>query len=234
MAFNVAEFNADIAKSSIAHTSHFEGWILAGPGSYSPRSGIPGNVLRGSGLDNGMRFRIESLNMPGRTLTTLDQNYHGPVRSMPYRFTQQPVTLTIILSKDMREREVFMRWQDFFVGNSRNNINQQAITSPFDTRYYQDGIGIIQINQYSYSNRRSYNEYELQTEITLNEAYPSSINDINMSWGDDGYARLQVEIRYRYSTENNRGWNASGSSAQEKTAKDVSTFFKDFPGAGNI
>jgi hypothetical protein len=108
MAFNISDFNADIAKSSIAHTSHFEGWILGGPGSYSMNSGISANVLRGSGLTNGMRFRIESLNMPGRTLTTLDQNYHGPTRAIPYRYSQQPVSLTVVLSKDMREREVFI------------------------------------------------------------------------------------------------------------------------------
>ena len=237
MAFNVSDFNADIAKSSIAHTSHFEGWILGGPGSYSAGTGISPNVLRSAGLSDGMRFRIESLNMPGRTLTTLDQNYHGPTRAIPYRYSQQPVSLSIILSKDMREREVFMRWQDFFVGNARNNISQQAITSPFDTRYYHDGVGTIKILQYSYA--AAYNDegsagFELQTEILLNEAYPVTVNDIAMSWGDEGYAKLQVEIRYRYSIENNRKWNSAGASRQEKVAKDVTNLFKDNPGLGNV
>jgi hypothetical protein len=235
MAFNISEFNADIAKSSIAHTSHFEGWIIGGPGSYNPRSGIQGNVLRGSGLTDGMRFRIESVSLPGRTLTALDQNYHGPTRAIPYRFSQPPVTMSIILSKDMREREVFMRWQDFFVGNARNNIGQASITAPFDTRYYHDGIGTIKILQMSYADGpNSNNEMEIQTDITLVEAYPISVNDIAMSWGDDGYAKLQVEIRYRYSIENNRKWNSAASSLKEKAAKSVTTFFKDNPGAGNI
>jgi len=59
MAFNISEFNSDIAKSSIAHTSHFEGWILGGPGSYPGASGVPGDSLKNSGLTDGMRFRIE-------------------------------------------------------------------------------------------------------------------------------------------------------------------------------
>ena len=227
MAFNVSEFNADIAKSSIAHTSHFEGWILGGPGSYNGNAGIAPNVLRSAGLTNGMRFRIESLNMPGRTLTTLDQNYHGPTRAIPYRYSQQPVSLTIILSKDMREREVFMRWQDFFVGNARNNISQQSVFAPFDTRYYHDGIGTIKILQYSYSEGNS--DFELQTEILLNEAYPITVNDIAMSWGDEGYAKLQVEIRYRYSIENNRKWNSAGASRQEKVSRDIANYQKDNP-----
>lgn len=227
MAFNVSDFNADIAKSSIAQTSHFEGWILGGPGSYSAGTGISPNVLRSAGLSDGMRFRIESLNMPGRNLTTLDQNYHGPTRAIPYRYSQQPVTLSIILSKDMREREVFMRWQDFFVGNARNNISQQSVFAPFDTRYYHDGVGTIKILQYSYTEGNS--DFELQTEILLNEAYPVSVNDIAMSWGDEGYAKLQVEIRYRYSIENNRKWNSAGASRQEKVAKDIANYQKDTP-----
>jgi hypothetical protein len=80
----------------------------------------------------------------------------------------------------------------------------------------------------------SQNEMEIQTEVTLVEAYPISVNDIGMSWGDDGYAKLQVEIKYRYSIENNRKWNSAAASLREKSAKSVTNFFKDNPGAGNI
>jgi len=235
MAFNIAEFNSQISRGSIASTSHFEAWILGGPGSYSMNRMIPSNVLNKSGLQGGMRFRIESLNMPGRTLTTLDQNYHGPARSIPYRFTQQPVSFSVILSKDMREREVFLRWQDFFVGNSRNNVNNQALTAQFDSRYYQDGIGTIKILQFSNPNNAySNNDFELQTEITLVEAYPISVNDIAMSWGDEGYAKLQVEIKYLYAIESNKRWGSAASSAaqKEKVTKDVAALFKDNPGLG--
>ena len=232
MPFSISDFNAEINKSSIAYPSHFEGWILAGPGSYNPLSRIAPSVLRNSGLDSGgMRFRIESLNMPGRTLTTLDQNYHGPVRSMPYRYTQQPVTLTIILSRDMREREVFMRWQDFFVGNARNNIGNRSISAPFDGRYYQDGIGTIQINQYSYSPFED-QDYTLQNEIKLIEAYPMSVHDINMSWGDDGYARLQVDIKYRYSIENNKAFGTPSSVVNEIRAKSATAVYTDLAKIG--
>lgn len=208
MPFNIADFNSSIAKSGIASTSHFEAVILGGPGSYT---GVAANVLSQFGLEEGMRFRIESLNLPGRTLTTLDQNYHGPARSMPYRFTQQPVSMTIILSRDMREREVFMRWQDFFVGHYRVNPERTVMRGQFDTKYYQDGIGTIKILQYSIpldenideNSESSFNNYEIQTEIVLEEAYPISVHDIAMSWGDEGYGKLQVEIKYHRSSEIN-------------------------------
>jgi hypothetical protein len=101
------------------------------------------------------------------------------------------------------------------------------VFSPFDTRYYQDGIGTIKILQYSYHEDSS--DFELQTEILLNEAYPITVNDIAMSWGDEGYAKLQVEIRYRYSIENNRKWNSAGASVREKAARNVANYMKDTP-----
>jgi hypothetical protein len=209
MPFNVEDFSSNITKSGIAYTSHFEGLILGGPGSYS-RTGAVSNILTSFGLDQGMRFRIESLNMPGRTLTTLDQQYHGPVRAIPYRFQQQPVTMTVILSKDMREREIFMRWQDFFVGHYRTNYDRSVVRGPFDTKYYQDGIGTVKIVQYSYpvknasgTSGSSGEGYKAHTEIILEEAYPISVNDIQLAWGDEGYGKLQVEIRYHHSKELN-------------------------------
>jgi hypothetical protein len=157
-------------------------------------------------MSQGMSFRIESVNLPGRTLTTLDQNYHGPVRKIPYRFTHQPVTFSVILSRDMREREAFMKWQDFFVGHYRTS--QSGLSkSPFDTQYYENGIGEIEIVQFSYpiqaagKSTQEQPKYVESYSIMLHEAYPSNINDIQMSWNDDGYAKMQVEIQYRYATE---------------------------------
>ena len=67
MPFNIEEFNANISQSGVASTSHFEAWIIGGPGA-APR------ILEKYGLEGGMRFRIESINLPGRNLQTLDQN----------------------------------------------------------------------------------------------------------------------------------------------------------------
>ncbi len=236
MPFNIAQFNSAISKSSIAHTSHFEGFIVGGPGTYSKSGRIQPNALGRSGLELGMRFRIESVNLPGRTLVTLDQNYNGPVRAIPYRFNVQPVSMSIILSKDMRERETFMKWQDFFIGHYRTG-NGTGFPGFFDTRYYDEGIGRIQILQYSYplgvvensttpqaaasppSVRTTGAKYELQTIVTLHEAFPMTVNDIQMSWADEGYAKLQVEIRYRYATEFNKNF---GSQAEFRNNRSVS------------
>lgn len=240
MPFNISNFNSEIAKSGIASPSFFEAQILKYPSALE------------SMMSRGMSYRIESVNIPGRTLTTLDQNYHGPVRKIPYRFTHQPVTFSVILSRDMREREAFMKWQDFFVGHYRTGQTGLA-TNPFDTQYYENGIGEIKLVQFSYpisttenkirpkadknleaairqqdindlpqnrgenrykngissaggrsrsiANKKSQGKFVESYSIMLHEAYPSNVNDIQMAWSDDGYAKMQVEIQYRYATE---------------------------------
>jgi hypothetical protein len=221
MAFKVSTFNSEIAQSGIAHPAFFEARILK-----APRAIIP--MMR-----QGMAFRIESVNIPGRTLTTLDQNYHGPVRRIPYRFTNQPVTFTVILSRDMREREAFMKWQDHFIGHYRTNY-RGLMDSPFDTHYYDDAIGEIDIVQYSYATEggtkasKGNGRYQETYNIRLEEAYPSNVNDIQMSWGDEGYVKMQVEITYRYAVEAQRTF-LNSSQAQEQTNNRVIEWAKTLP-----
>jgi len=235
MPFNVDTFNSEIAQSGVANPSFFEARITNGPLVIRP-------MMRG-----GMAFRIESVNLPGRTLTTLDQNYHGPVRRIPYRFTHQPVTFTVILSKDMREREAFMKWQDQFIGHSRTNY-RGPIISEFDNHYYENAIGEIEIVQYSYpvitptaaarpprpatpanpENAQTPRKTQRATEagqgyieaynIRLVEAYPSSVNDIQMAWGDEGYGKLQVEMTYRYAVEAQKTFYNPGQADQQRTS----------------
>lgn len=231
MPFNIAEFNANISKTGVGRTNFFEGFIVGGPGQNLGRNSL---IRYGS---NETRFRIESLNLPGRNLVTIDQNYHGPVRQMPYRSTYQPCTMTIILSQDYREREMFMRWQDYMIGHYRTAYNRSDYVAQFDSKYYDDSVGTVVIECYSNpmpkpitgerqspvtNSNSTQSKYELQYTVILEEAYPISVNDMALSWGDEGYARLQVEMRYRFAVE------------QHKTYRDQTQVNNDRSVRGNV
>ena len=94
-------------------------------------------------------LRIEQVSIPARTLATFQQNYYGPPREIPYRFLSAPVTLTILLSEDMREREFFMQWQDLFVGTSR--IKEPGRAAIYDCGYFKECVGSVTIKQYGTS-----------------------------------------------------------------------------------
>ena len=57
-----------------------------------------------------------------------------------------------------------------------------------------------------------------KTEITLEEAYPLSIHDIQMSWGDEGYGKLQVEMTYRYAVEAQKTFYNPGQADQQRSS----------------
>lgn len=249
MPFNIADFNSRIAKSGIGRTNYYEGFVLSGPRSTS--LALYGNA--------DMPYRIESLNLPGRNILTFDQRYHGIPRQLPYLGSYQPCTMTIILSQDYRERELFMRWQDVALGHYRKLTGGAQYQGMFDTRYYDEIIGRIQIKVYSnplpnnpantsrdFSNvnvpttsssstttleplpnisgginqsAALRNLYQTQYTITLEEAYPISVNDIAMSWGDEGYARLTVEMRYRYSTEEHQTYRDTAALDRDRSSR---------------
>jgi hypothetical protein len=97
--------------------------------------------------------------------------------------------------------------------------------------YYADGIGVIEIIQYSYpigASSGGESQYVETYNIRLEEAYPSNVNDLQMAWGDDGYAKLNVEITYRYSTEAQKNFYSTANSDKSNYNK-AFQWLKDLP-----
>ena len=255
MPFGVNQFSAEIAKTGVARTSNFLVEI-----------GAPGNLL--NEVSRSMPLRIEQVSIPSRTLTTFAQNYYGPPREIPYRYTSAPVSLTILLSEDMREREFFMQWQDLFVGKRRNQ--ESLPTGIYDCGYFKESVGSVTIKQYGESpssqgrNRSSSllgdikdaaEAFGVNTSAILNplgfdifgtsgkdnlnlkniytikliEAYPITVNEIQMNWSDDAFAKLQVEMRYTYVTENHPMSDITGAMGKSFLRQGIEAFQKFSP-----
>ena len=254
MPFGVNEFSAEIAKSGVARTSNFLVEIGAPEGLLIDTKSMP--------------LRIEQVGIPSRTLTTFAQNYYGPPREIPYRYTSAPVSLTILLSEDMREREFFMQWQDLFVGKRRNQ--ESLPTGIYDCGYFKESVGSVTIKQYGESpssqgrNRSSSllgdikdaaEAFGVNTSAILNplgfdifgtsgkdnlnlkniytikliEAYPITVNEIQMNWSDDAFAKLQVEMRYTYVTENHPMSDITGAMGKSFLRQGIEAFQKFSP-----
>ena len=254
MPFGVNEFSAEIAKSGVARTSNFLVEIGAPEGLLIDTKSMP--------------LRIEQVSIPSRTLTTFAQNYYGPPREIPYRYTSAPVSLTILLSEDMREREFFMQWQDLFVGKRRNQ--ESLPTGIYDCGYFKESVGSVTIKQYGESpssqgrNRSSSllgdikdaaEAFGVNTSAILNplgfdifgtsgkdnlnlkniytikliEAYPITVNEIQMNWSDDAFAKLQVEMRYTYVTENHPMSDITGAMGKSFLRQGIEAFQKFSP-----
>lgn len=132
MSFRLNEFVSEINKSGVARPSYFS-MIITPPLKL---------IQRYPEFKRAITLRVESASLPSRIILNQDQRYYGPIRRIPYGYNSQDLIMSVILSEDMREREMFSRWQDLMVGNSRTRRDGDGFSKEgiFDAGYYNDAI----------------------------------------------------------------------------------------------
>ena len=125
-------------------------------------------------------YRCENANLPGRTFATTEQKTYGPVEKHPYLTTYNDIDLTFIVDDDMQQKVFFDAWLNY--------INP---TYHYNMRYKENYATTITVNQYDVTNTLSYT-------INLFDAYPISMNQLDLDWNGDGYHKLTVTFAYTY------------------------------------
>ena len=127
-----------------------------------------------------LTYRCENANLPGRTFATTEQKTYGPIEKYPYLTTYNDIDLTFIVDDDMSQKIFFDGWMNYINPQYNNNL-----------RYKGDYATILTINQYDVTNQLSYS-------VNLYDAYPISINQLDLDWSGDGHHKLVVTFAYTY------------------------------------
>lgn len=128
-----------------------------------------------------LTYRCENANLPGRTLSTLEQKIgSNPVEKYPYLSTFNDIDLTFIVDDDMQQKLFFDAWLNYI--NPQYNYN---------FRYKSDYATSITINQYDLTNNLTYS-------VDLIDAYPISMNQMDLDWSGDSIHKLHVTFAYTY------------------------------------
>lgn len=176
MSFNIEEFKANLSKGGLSKPYTFKAMVF-GPASLSPD------------MSRDMQFRITSINNPGRSIQTLDRKISGPILKFGVDSILPELTLSIILSDDLREKLYFEKWQDKIVGNYRVTEPNQKM---FELGFYEDYVGTVEVLQYDDTGK-------LTAKNTFIEAFPIQVGDIALSWEDNAQiSRLNVTLHYKY------------------------------------
>lgn len=126
-----------------------------------------------------LTYRCENAQLPGRTFATTEQKTYGPIEKYPYLTTYNDLDLTFIVSDDMVEKYIFDSWLEKINPARTNNF-----------AYKSDYSTLITVNQYNLQN-------ELTYVADFYEAYPISINQMDLDWGqNDSYHKLTVTFAY--------------------------------------
>jgi len=150
---------------------------LARPNRFEVIMNLPGILLAPEDKEV-LRYRCETAQLPGRTFDNVEQKTYGPIEKFPNLTTYTDIDLTFILDDTMQTKTMFDTWLNFINPSRTNNLT-----------YKSDYAADIQIYQYTVTNERAYG-------VNLIDAYPTSMNQLDLDWSSDGYHKLTVTFAY--------------------------------------
>jgi hypothetical protein len=152
---------------------------IAKPSKFDVNIPIPLSLIPYISSAKNLTYRCEAAQLPGRTFATVEQQIgSNPVEKYPHLTTFNDIDLTFIVDNDMSQKVFFDAWLNYI--NPQYNYN---------FRYKGDYATVITVNQYNSQNQITYS-------INLYDAYPVSINQLDLDWSADGYHKLVVTFAY--------------------------------------
>lgn len=133
-----------------------------------------------------LSFLCNTTSLPGRSLATSDQKYNGSIRKIARESIYNEITFTFYLTNKLNERRFFEDWLDFI--NPKDNYSVEYYN------YYVVPIKIYTFAETVDKDLATNSEYGIELE----EAYPISIDPINLTWNNQNdTASTNVTFAYR-------------------------------------
>ena len=145
----------------------------------------------GRNINETFRFRCEVTQLPGRTISTTDDQAYGPITKFAYETGYQDLDMQIIASEDFRERVFFEVWMENIINQSnlRDGNKSNAGLSKYYDQYATGQVRIFQASP----------DTKILARYTLYNAYPISLSPMNLTWEEqDTYQRFTVTMTYRF------------------------------------
>lgn len=147
-------------------------------------SGLAGMITgAGGGGLRTIQMRAESVQLPGRNLSTADDaNIYGPIRTVAdgVNFAED-INITFQCGSELGERKFFEAWQETCYERETWNM-----------KYYWDYVGTIKIYLLDVNNKRRYG-------LACMEAYPKTVGGIDLTYTPaSDIAKVTVSFVFRY------------------------------------
>ncbi len=173
MSFNIHDFQGAINKTGYSKLAHFEGRVTTPPSM--------------SANTRDLSLRILNMPLPGRVIRSSEFFMYGPEQKIATLANYADISMIILLSTDLKERDIILQWQDLIVGNYR----EEAAYTPsmFDHGYYDEYIGNLEIDIFDEAQK-------VKKTLRFEEAIPIAVGDITYDWSSQDFATLPVTWSY--------------------------------------
>jgi hypothetical protein len=164
-----------------------------------------GNEITSAQASTLLKMRIEQVKIPGIALLTADIERYGvgPTQKMPLNAAFVDTSFTFLADKNGSLWNFWYQWMLAIVNFSGtvNNTAGSVIndTATYLVRYKDDCVVPITITMYSQDGK-------VAQTIQLSDAYPVSMNDIQVGWGEeDAMVKVTVGITFKEMVITNAG-----------------------------
>ena len=146
-------------------------------------------IFQSSALDAIFKFRASSIKIPGVTLdlTPTFRYGVGPAQKMPKNVVFNDISITFIEMENAYIWNKFASWLNEIFDFSDRGLSSYKYTTQYKQYYVSP---TIEIAIYS-------NDGELANTIVLKEAYPVSLNDVNLSWNENTLMNINVNFTFK-------------------------------------
>lgn len=188
------EFLASLRKSGVSKVSHFSVLIP-----------IPSVVTgaRFSDITKTLSFRCEATELPGRQLVSQDIKIYGTQYKVPHNSLYQEITLTFLETGDLLVRDFFERWIGAIFQEGMNTLaypdsyrvdmymRPHSITIDKGAVIRNDAVSLGAVEG-------GEGGLPVLASWILVGAWPTAVNQMPVSWADDGLHRVTVTMAYQY------------------------------------
>lgn len=183
MAFSIAEFHSRLNQyGGLAKSNTFEAVVF-------PPAAV-GNDMPGEDL----RFFCQSVDIPGIELTTAEYHYQGYGRPEK-RITNvefQNFSAIFRIDYNHRVKQLFDRWMFLAINYDNRTVDGERNGKlPYEIEYKANVVGTVEVGVFGTNAPRVNYIYKFE------EAYPTSVGNIQMAWADNNsFLVLPVSFTY--------------------------------------
>ena len=186
MSINIDQFTKSVANSGVLRSNLYT-VVVKFPDSLT-------NEI-GRDLIENLTPRIDRITLPTKQLRgVIQKSAYRETRLVPTAYQNlDDLSMQILLSSDMREKKMFLAWQNIIA-------NESNIPS-----YIDNITGTVTIRTHGTNNGKGDYVNSETTVHTFEDAFPMMISDLELAAGDEEAARLTIIFQYR-------NWKMSGAS----------------------
>lgn len=160
------------------------------PNTYAVSIRMPGKFIGTKiGFDASLAPRIQRITLPEREISVIDQkSAYRESRSIPKGYSSfGNLSMSILLSEDLREKKTLMMWQDYII-NPKHNLNPSYVDSIIGT------IKVVTLANPEQGKERGIIH-------RFYGCYPINVGDVELSYATtDEAGTLDTTFTYSYFT----------------------------------